>query len=94
MASTRRGPFTTTLFRYKGKAAWYFAVIPKAQAPPVTRPWGRTPVTATVDGVTWKTSVWRDSKNDQSVLAVPKKYRGTKGDRDRVRVTLEFVEDD
>jgi hypothetical protein len=90
----RRGPFTTTLFRHKGKAAWYLVVIPKSQAPPVTRPWGRTPVTATVDGVTWETSVWRDSRGDQSVLAVPKKHRGTKGDGDRVHVTLEFFEDD
>jgi hypothetical protein len=90
----RRGPITTTLFRYKGKGAWYFAIIPKKVAPPVTRPWGRTPVTATVDGVTWETSVWRDARFDRSLLAVPKKYRGTKGDQDKVRVTLEFVEDD
>ena len=53
---TTRGPFQTTLFRYAGKGAWYFAIIPKSVAPPATRPWGRTPVTATVDDVTWETS--------------------------------------
>ena len=49
----RRGPFTTTLLRYPGAAGWTFAPIPKKHAPPVTRPWGRTPVEAVVDGVAW-----------------------------------------
>lgn len=87
-----RGPFPTTLFRYKG--AWYFAIIPQAVAPPATRPWGRTPVTATVDGVTWETSIWRDTKSNRSLLAVPKKHRGSKGDGDAVTVTFQFDPDD
>lgn len=86
----QRGPFTTTLFRYAGKGGWYFAIIPKALAPPATRPWGRTPVTATVDDQTWDTSVWRDTKSDRSLLAVPKARRGGKGDGDAVTVTLVF----
>lgn len=90
----RRGPFTTTLFRYQGKGGWHFAVIPKALAPPATRPWGRTPVTATVDDQTWDTSVWRDTKSDRSLLAVPKARRGCKGDGDTVAVTLVFTPDD
>ena len=71
-----------------------FAPIPRTLAPPPTRPWGRTPVTATLDGVTWTTSVWRDSKSNRSLLAVPKARRGGKGDGDAVTVTLEFVRDD
>ena len=90
----RRGPFETTLFRYKGKGAWFFAIIPRAVAPPATRPWGRTPVTATVDGETWHTSLWRDSKSNRSLLAVPKARRGIKGDGDTVTVTFEFDPDD
>lgn len=89
-----RGPFPTTLFRYSGKGAWYFAIIPPAVAPAATRPWGRTPVTATVDGVTWDTSLWRDTKANRSLLAVPKKYRGGKGDGDAVTVTFVFDPDD
>ena len=89
-----RGPFPTTLFRYSGKGAWYFAIIPNAVAPPATRPWGRTPVTATVDGVTWETSLWRDTKSNRSLLAVPKKHRGGKGDGDAVTVTFVFDPDD
>jgi hypothetical protein len=83
--------FTARLFRYKGKAAWYFAAIPKRHAPKPTHPWGRTPVTATVDGHTWATSVWRAKDGDGSLLAVPKKIRGEKGDGDTVRVQLAVV---
>ncbi len=89
-----RGPFETTLFRYAGKGAWVFAIIPRTMAPPATRPWGRTPVTATVDEETWQTSVWRDTKSNRSLLAVPKARRGAKGDGDRVVVTLVFEPDD
>jgi hypothetical protein len=52
-----RGPFESMLFRYPGKGGWTFAPIPKKLAPPVTRPWGRTPVHAVVDGVSWDTRV-------------------------------------
>ena len=81
--------FTSTLFRYPGKGGWHFAPVPERHAPAVTHAWGRTPVVATVDGQRWKTSVWRE-RSGRTLLAVPKKVRGTKGDGDRVRVTLEF----
>jgi len=93
-ARSTRGPIETTLFRYHGKGAWHFAIIPADIAPPATRPWGRTPVTATVDGVTWETSIWRDTKSGRSLLAVPKKYRAGKGDGDPVTVTFVFDPDD
>jgi hypothetical protein len=47
-------------------------------------------VRATVDGTEWETSVWWDGKSERTLLAVPKKIRGTKGDGDTVAVTLEF----
>ena len=86
--------FTARLFRHKGKAAWYFAAIPKRYAPASTHPWGRRPVVATVDGHTWTTSVWRAKDGDGSVLAVPKRIRGAKGDGDTVRVQLELISED
>lgn len=90
----RRGPFVTTLFRYPGKGGWTFAPIPRKLAPPVTRPWGRTPVRAVVDGMPWDTSVWRDSKTDRSLLAVPARIRGSKRSGDSVTVELTFDADD
>lgn len=92
--SWRRGPFTTTLFRHPGKGGWHFAIVPRSLAPPVTRAWGRTPVRATVDDATWDTSVWRDSKRDRSLLAVPTTHRGGKRHGDAVTVTLEVFDDE
>ena len=86
--------FSAILFRYPGKGGWTFAPIPKRLAPPVTRPWGRTPVRATVDGREWETSVWRDSKNDRSLLAVPGRIRGSKGHGDRVTIRLRVLDDE
>jgi hypothetical protein len=86
--------FTARLFRYKGKAAWYFAEIPARHAPKATHPWGRTPVVATVDGHTWTTSVWRAKNRNGSLLAVPRKIRGAKGDGDSVLVHLELIPED
>ena len=54
--------FVAILFRYPGKGGWTFAPVPKKHAPPVTRGWGRTPVLATVDDVTFETSIWTDKK--------------------------------
>lgn len=90
----RRGPFNVRLWRYPGKGGWVFAPVPAKQAPPVTRPWGRTPVTATVDGARWDTSVWRDAKSNRSLLAVPKRVRAKKDNGDLVTVLLEWVDDD
>lgn len=85
-----RGPFVATLIRYPGKGGWTFAPIPKTLAPPATRPWGRTPVRAVVDGVSWETSVWRDTKTDSVLLAVPVRIRGNKGAGHRVTVEFTF----
>jgi hypothetical protein len=79
--------FNAKLFRYPGVGGWHFAPVPDRFAPPVTNGWGRTPVRARVDGVAWETSVWRDTKYG-TLLPVPKKIRGDKGDGDVVVVSL------
>ena len=93
-AARRRGPryggeFTSELFTYPGKGGWTFTTVPECYAPPVTEGWGRTPVEATVDGRTWKTSVWRE-KSGRTLLPVPKHVRGAKGHGDTVRVRIAF----
>ncbi len=90
----RRGPFVTRLVRYPGKGGWTFALIPKRLAPPATRPWGRTPVRAVVEGIAWNTSIWRDRKRDGALLAVPARIRGQKGGGDTVTVEFTFEPDD
>ena len=89
MVAKRRGPFVSRLFRYPGKGGWTFAPIPARHAPPVTRPWGRTPVRAIVDGIAWDTSIWRD-RHGASLLAVPARIRGRKADGDKVTVEFSF----
>ena len=89
MTRTHGVTFSAKLFRYPGKGGWHFARVPKKFSPPVTESWGRTPVDAIVDGVAWRTSVWR-GKDGRTLLAVPARVRGTKVDGDTVRVTLRF----
>lgn len=84
------GTFRATMFKYPGKGGWTFVQVPERLSPPVTHGWGRTPVTATVDGHTWATSVWR-GKDGRTLLALPKQVRGTKSDGDRVHVRLLFA---
>jgi len=79
--------FKAKLFRYPGPGGWTFAPIPARHAPPVTEGWGRTPVLARVEGVEWETSVWRD-KTHGTLLPIPKKVRGDKGDGDEVTISL------
>ncbi|MER6595711.1 DUF1905 domain-containing protein, partial [Micromonospora purpureochromogenes] len=57
---TGRSAFRATLVRWPGAGGWVFAPVPDAHAPGAAGPFGRVPVTATVDGRTWSTSVWRD----------------------------------
>ena len=79
--------FESTLMRWPGEASWVFAPIPDEYAPDTAGAFGRVPVTATVDGVTWSTSAWR-SKNGGWLLAVPAKVRRGKDDGDAVTVEV------
>ncbi|AMW03693.1 DUF1905 domain-containing protein [Gemmatimonas phototrophica] len=83
------GTFTATLFRYPGKGGWTFVEVPDELAPPVTHGWGRTPVTASMGGVSWETSVWR-GKDGRTLLALPKKVRGSLGEGDHVTCRIQF----
>jgi hypothetical protein len=95
-ALKRRGPFVTPLFRYPGKGRVDVCTYPEDAVAPVTRPWGRTPVSAVVDAVSWDTSVGRDTKTSSTLLAVPLRVRGSKrsGDTVTVEFTFEGEEDD
>lgn len=90
MTQAKPKHFHATLFRYPGPGGWHFLTVPPKHAPPATHAWGRTPVLATVDGKTWETSVWWDTKSQTTLLAVPKKIRCEKGHGDRVKVQIEL----
>ena len=84
--------FTSVLFSASSKGAWTFATIPAEYTPSQTYGWGRTPVVATVDGQTWETSLWKDTKSGKTLLAIPKKIRKGKGDGDTVEVSFRLRE--
>ncbi|MEO6526162.1 MAG: DUF1905 domain-containing protein [Gemmatimonadaceae bacterium] len=83
------GEFTAELIQFPGKGGWTFAPVPEEYAPAVTHGWGRTPVHATVDGHSWRTSVWRE-KSGRTLLPIPKRVRGAKQHADTVRVRIAF----
>ncbi|GIF03978.1 DUF1905 domain-containing protein [Actinoplanes siamensis] len=80
--------FEAELIRWSGEGGWVFAPIPDEHAPDSAGPFGRVPVIATVDGKTWATSVWRDSREGW-LLAVPQRIRAAKDHGDVVRVEIE-----
>jgi hypothetical protein len=84
-----KASFRATLYKYPGKCGWTFAFVPKKYAPSYSMGWGRTPVKAIIDGVFVSTSVWTD-KTGKIWLPISKKVRGTKGDGDRVTISLEY----
>ncbi len=88
-ASRYGGEFTAVMFKYAGVGGWHFVIVPDELSPPVTHAWGRTPVSATVDGHSWQTSVWR-GKDGRTLLAIPKAARRGKGDGDSVVVQISF----
>lgn len=79
--------FRAVLFRIPGKGGWTFAPVPPEEAPPAIAAWGRAPVRAAVDGLTWDTSVSHDRERGP-LLAVPAKVRRGKGDGDEVEIQL------
>ncbi|MBM0224960.1 MULTISPECIES: DUF1905 domain-containing protein [Micromonospora] len=80
--------FEATLVRWPGPGGWVFAPVPDEYAPPTAGPFGRVPVTATVDARTWSTSVWRDRRAGW-LLAVPARIRAGKDHGDVVSAAVE-----
>lgn len=69
--------FRTKLWRYSGKAAWYFLSLPVRDAAaiqkkhaPIRRGWGSIPVIVTIGETSWKTSIFPDSKSNTYLLPV------------------------
>jgi hypothetical protein len=81
--------FQAGLVEWDGPAAWHFIEVPPGHAPDFAGAFGRVPVTATVDGLTWSTSIWRE-KDGRWLMPVPKRIRNGKGDGDRVEASVDI----
>lgn len=82
--------FDAPLWRYPGKGGWHFVTVPEDLAPPPQFGWGRTPVRAEVNGVSWDTSTWHE-KTGRTLLPVPKHVRQAAVEGDVVRVRIRFA---
>lgn len=79
--------FTTKLWMYQGKGAWYFVTLPKEQADQIKfftspqntgqrrRGWGSVRVTVTIGTATWQTSIFPSSSSESYVLPVKAEIR-------------------
>jgi hypothetical protein len=74
--------FSAELWRYTGKAAWYFVTLPHEVADDVDeitsdtrRGFGSVRVEVTIGSSTWNTSIFPDTKSESFVLPVKKAVR-------------------
>ena len=74
--------FSAELWRYTGKAAWYFVTLPHDVADDIDeitadtrRGFGSVRVEVTVGSSTWNTSVFPDTKSESFVLPMKQAVR-------------------
>ncbi|MDD7911335.1 MULTISPECIES: DUF1905 domain-containing protein [Pseudovibrio] len=81
------------------KATWHFITLPKDRADQIrfmagdnARGWGSVPVTVTIGGTSWKTSIFPDKKQESYILPIKAEVRKvegiTTGDEVRVHIAL------
>ena len=70
-------------------ASWTVAPLPTTIEIEAVSAFGRTPVRAEVSGKVWSTSLWTDKKG-KTMIALPKKVRGTLVEGDVVEISFEF----
>lgn len=89
--------FDATVWKYAGKAAWYFVTLPKDMADDIkdfTRHqktgWGSVRVHASIGETSWKTSIFPDKKSGAYLLPLKAAIRTAEGigDGDAVSVGL------
>ena len=75
---------TGELWYWRGPAPWFFVTVPDEQsadlreaAAAVSYGWGMVPVTASVGGTTWTTSLW--PQEDRYVIPVKADVRRAEG---------------
>ncbi len=92
--------FKVKVWKYKGKAGWYFATLPKTLSKKIRSShgsseegWGRLKTTATIGTSNWKTAIWYDTKSQAYLLPIKatirKKEKIEEGHTVKVDLTLE-----
>lgn len=91
------------LWLYPGKEAnWHFVTVPVVQSEQIRerfgasgRGWGSLPVSVTIGGTTWKTSLFPDTKAGAYLLPIKAQVRKSEGLRagQTVHLTVEMLTD-
>lgn len=89
--------FTSTIFRWQGKAAWHFVALPEELSRDIDKwcgemkaGWGSVRVKATIGQTTWGTSIFPDKSRNTYILPVKAAVRKDESlaDGDAVDVAL------
>ncbi len=95
--------FSAKVWKYEGKASWYFVTLPKLMSKKIRKGhgfdeegWGRLKATAAVGTSEWKTSIWHDTKAGGYLLPIKasvRKVEGIKIDQ-RIKIVLNLQKTD
>ncbi|HYF05564.1 MAG TPA: DUF1905 domain-containing protein [Patescibacteria group bacterium] len=74
--------FKSKVWRYPGMAGWYFISLPQKESKQIKstfsdlkRGWGSLRVKVTIGSITWKTSIFPDSKSGTYLLPIKAEVR-------------------
>lgn len=93
--------FSAELWRYPGKAAWYFVTLPHDVADDIDeitgdtrRGFGSVRVEVTVGRTTWRTSIFPDKRSESFLLPMKKAVRDAErlDDGSPVRARIQLVD--
>jgi Domain of unknown function (DUF1905) len=92
--------FEAEIWLMPGESGWHFATLPHDVADEVrartagTAPFNTAPVTVTIGGTTWETSIFADRKSASYLLPVKADVRRREnlGAGDRVTIAVELRE--
>jgi hypothetical protein len=89
--------FSAEAWQNPGAAGWHFVTLPPEVADEIRartqqRPFGSVPVTATVGGTSWETSIFADTRSASYLLPLKADARRREGIAagDRLTVSLEL----
>lgn len=94
--------FRSKVWKYKGKAGWYFVTLPKQLSKKIRKAhgsseegWGRLKTSAHIGKTSWKTAIWYDSKAKSYLLPLKSEIRKKEvvvaGTLLNIKLQLEFA---
>lgn len=74
--------FRSKVWKYEGKAGWYFVTLPKQLSKKIRKAhglseegWGRLKASAHIGKTSWKTAIWYDTKAQSYLLPLKSEIR-------------------